>query len=218
MLIKLRRLTVQVSDDFLNLDVGPDMTVADLKAVLEADTNTPPASQMLHFNGMPISNNSQTLGSLGVSDGEMMTMTTMPVPQASGSTQRRAGRQDPGNDSEILRLQGLGDPAELERWRQRAPELANAVNDPRVFREEFLKVLRRQEREKQEAIAALNNDPFDVEAQKKIEEIIREENVQANYDYAKDHNPEGKLTRGVTMARTCAYKQHSVRQSSYAVH
>lgn len=195
-----------MSEDFLNLYVGPDMTVSDLKAVLEADTDVPSASQMLHFNGIPISNNSQTLGALGISDGEMMLMTTMPIPQAPRVAPRTGGQrsaQDPQSDPEILRLQWLADPSLVEPWRQRAPALANAIHDPRVFREEFLKVLRRQkqaEREKQEAIEALNNDPFDVEAQKKIEEIIREGNVQANYEHAQDHTPEGETMIGATRA------------------
>ena len=207
MLMKPRRLTVQVSEEFLNLDVGPDMTVSDLKAVLEADTNVPPASQLLHFNGLAVSNSSQTLGELGISDGEMMSMTTLPIPQAPRAAQRTGGQQgaqDPQSDSEILRLQWLADPSLVEPWRQRAPALANAIHDPRVFREEFLKVLRRQkqvEKEKHEAIEALNNDPFDVEAQKKIEEIIREGNVQANYDYAQNHTPEGEITIGAIKAR-----------------
>ena len=198
--MKPRRLTVQVSEDLLNLDVGLDMTDSDLKAVLEADTNVPPDSQLLLFNGLPVSNLSQTLGQLGISDGEMMSMTTIPIPQVPHAARRTGGRQsaeDSQSDSEQKRLQWLADPSLMDPWRQREPALANAIHDPRVFREEFLKVLRRQkqaEREKQEAIEALNNDPFDVEAQKKIEEIIREENVQANYDYAHIHTPEGEIT------------------------
>ena len=44
--------------------------------------------------------------------------------------------------------------------------------------------------EKQQAIMRLNQNPFDVAAQAKIEEIIREENVEQNREAAMEHNPE----------------------------
>ena len=38
--------------------------------------------------------------------------------------------------------------------------------------------------------AALNDDPFDVEAQKRIEDAIRQENIAANLEAAMEYNPE----------------------------
>lgn len=45
------------------------------------------------------------------------------------------------------------------------------------------------ERERQ--MELLDRDPFNIEAQQKIEEIIRQENVMKNLEYAHEHNPEG---------------------------
>ena len=49
------------------------------------------------------------------------------------------------------------------------------------------------ERERQNQIALLNDDPFNVEAQKKIEELIRQDRVIENLQHAYEHNPEGEL-------------------------
>lgn len=56
--------------------------------------------------------------------------------------------------------------------------------------------MQNQERDAQmrrrQHIADLNADPFDVEAQTRIAEMIREERVQENLQNAIEHNPEGK--------------------------
>jgi hypothetical protein len=43
----------------------------------------------------------------------------------------------------------------------------------------------------------LNDDPFDIEAQKKIEDAIRQENIAANLEAAMEYNPESfaRVTR-----------------------
>jgi DNA damage-inducible protein 1 len=52
------------------------------------------------------------------------------------------------------------------------------------------------ELQRQAEIERLNNDPFDVEAQQKIEELIRQEAVLENMQYALEWSPEsfGRVT------------------------
>lgn len=125
----------------------------------------------------------------------------------------------------MMRLQILGDPALMHnlrqvrarRWRpprcpsgraltatqllfQNQPELAQAAaTDPAQF-ERLLRQTQHMYQEaelaKQREAAQLNEDPFDVEAQRRIEEAIRQEQVMENLRHALEYLPEsfGKVT------------------------
>lgn len=110
--------------------------------------------------------------------------------------QQASGRGAMQADPEVIRLQILGQPeyrAELQRTQ---PQLASVLDDPNRFAAVYTDLVDRERRERsdrQRQIAALNADPFDIEAQAKIEEIIRQERVMENLQNAMEHNPEGKL-------------------------
>ncbi len=83
---------------------------------------------------------------------------------------------------------------------QTQPELAaTAVSDPRRFAELLRELSSRradQERHRTLEIERLNADPFDVEAQQRIEEAIRQEAVLENLEHAIEYAPEsfGRVT------------------------
>ncbi len=169
------------------------MTTADLKAVIQSDTNLPPASQHLYHNGNLLMDDTKTLQDLRIGEGDMLAMhvqSTAPSPARRGASrgqlqqaQHQGGgpgqvRQRRGPDPEMMRLRMLGDPRMLAEIGNSNPELASVVQDPRRFGEVWDQVQRQQEEtelQKQREIAALNEDPFNLEAQAKIEEIIRQE-------------------------------------------
>lgn len=103
-------------------------------------------------------------------------------------------------DPEILRLRLLSRPQFLEIIRETHPELAEAaIHDPERFKrivqsvyfdKNYLEIQRQKE------IAALNADPLNVEAQARIEEIIRQEAVMENLENAMEYHPEsfGRVT------------------------
>ncbi|XP_006456694.1 hypothetical protein AGABI2DRAFT_122586 [Agaricus bisporus var. bisporus H97] len=82
------------------------------------------------------------------------------------------------------------------------PELAQAaLNDPSRFVELLRRTRERQheaELQHQHELQRLNDDPFDVEAQTKIEEHIRQEAVLENMQHALEYSPEsfGRYTGG----------------------
>ena len=74
------------------------------------------------------------------------------------------------------------DPRRMQGLEQNNPKLARAIrsNDYAALMNHVSKVNQR-EAELQREYARLEADPFDVEAQKRIEEIIREKNVEDNF-------------------------------------
>lgn len=83
---------------------------------------------------------------------------------------------------------------------QAQPELANAArSDPARFSQllrQFRQMQADAEIERQREITRLEADPFDVEAQRKIEEAIRQQAVLENMEHALEYSPEafGRVT------------------------
>ena len=182
------------------------MTVGDLKAVIESDTSIPAKAQHLFRDSQLFTDNSQTLEQLNINDGDMLGMHVRDPDQPASRRARQFGNQQPaqqpqqrqrrGPDPELLRLQMLGDPAVRDAVRQQLPELADAAADPQRFSEILDRKQREEEKlqaEKEARIAMLNADPFNIEAQKEIEEMIRQAAVTENLQNAMEHTPEGKI-------------------------
>ncbi|CBX90775.1 similar to DNA damage-inducible v-SNARE binding protein Ddi1 [Plenodomus lingam JN3] len=122
-------------------------------------------------------------------DGEMLAVMIRrnPTPRTGGP--RLPAQPDP----EGVRQHILMNPSSQNDLRTRDPELGAALNDPVRWRETFAMRQRQAdeaERERQNQIALLNEDPFNVEAQRKIEDLIRQDRVVENLQKAYDENPE----------------------------
>jgi DNA damage-inducible protein 1 len=211
----------------LFLDVGPDMTIDDFKAVIAIDSQTAPNHQALYWNGNLLADGAQTLADVGIKDADMVLMQIRrPATSGRDAARRQAQGQPAQNDAERLRLQALEDPGILERLRHQRPELAEAVHDPRQFREVWNQLIRAQnerEDEKNRLIARLNADPFDIEAQREIEEMIRKEAVMQNLHDTMENMPEGEFAWGITIfmgknAISMLIFYDSIRSSSHALH
>lgn len=176
------------------------MPVSTLREAIQAETQISPTSQHLYHNGRLIQDDTKTMEQLQIADGEMLALhvrdmqgtTGVPDQGRRGPQRRRPGGQDP----ELIRLQILGDPNLRAEATRQQPQLAAALDDPQRFAQLFNDSYDREQREREERqrqIARLNEDPFDIEAQAKIEEMIRQERVMENLQNAMEHNPEGTM-------------------------
>lgn len=197
-----------VNQDLLNIEVGEDLTIADLKAAIQSDTNVLPSFQQLFHNGVELRDDAKTLQQCQIQGGNMLGMMVLD-PQSRGSRAPRSNQAGRGSQSsrgqparagqepdwEMMRLRALGQPGILAQFRNTNPDLADAVSDPIRFREVLRNMQAQQaeaEFEKQRELTLLNADPFNPETQAKIEEAIRQERVMENLQDAMDYTPEGK--------------------------
>ncbi|CAK4030846.1 DNA damage-inducible 1 [Lecanosticta acicola] len=211
----LPRITISViapnhasDQEILNFDLSPDLSLADLKGFVAAETNIPHDHQQFFFNNQVVQGDNKTLQEAGIKDGDMIAM-LMRQPQQQNNMgsqrrpqqqqQRRGGAPNSPEEIETARLSLLGNPGAIAQMRQQRPALADAIHDSSRFREVWMEMIREdenRERERMEQMRLLNEDPFNIEAQRKIEEMIRQESVQENLQFAYEHSPEvfGRVT------------------------
>ncbi|MGH0121137.1 UNVERIFIED_CONTAM: hypothetical protein FKN15_046382 [Acipenser sinensis] len=125
---------------------------------------------------------------------------------SSGSSQQ--GLDDPA----LLRDMLLANPHELSLLKERNPPLAEVLLSGDL--ERFTKVLLEQQQERarreQERIRLLTADPFDLEAQAKIEEDIRQHNIEENMTFAMEEAPES-FGQVVMLYINCKVNGHPVK-------
>ncbi|XP_055471371.1 protein DDI1 homolog 1 [Psammomys obesus] len=96
------------------------------------------------------------------------------------------------NSPALIRSMLLSNPHDLSLLKERNPALAEALLSGNL--ETFSQVLMEQQRERalreQEMFRLYSADPFDQEAQAKIEEEIRQQNIEENMNIAMEEAPE----------------------------
>uniref|UniRef100_A0A3B3RDQ6 DNA-damage inducible protein 2 n=1 Tax=Paramormyrops kingsleyae TaxID=1676925 RepID=A0A3B3RDQ6_9TELE len=134
-------------------------------------------------------------------------------PQALDSSLMGPASSPQGLDNpSLLRDMLLANPHELSLLKERNPPLADALLSGDL--ERFTKVLLEQQqdraRREQERIRLLTSDPFDLEAQAKIEEDIRRHNIEENMTIAMEEAPES-FGQVVMLYINCKVNGHPVK-------
>ncbi|KAF9462037.1 aspartyl protease-domain-containing protein [Collybia nuda] len=174
------------------VEIDPNMELENVMALLEAESGIPIAEQSISYSGRELSDPKSTIRQLGVEGENAMLLLRRKVANIAGRPVEQ--------DSEMMRLQMLGDPELMRQLQETHPELANAAqSNPQRFAELLRQTRERQyssELARQREIEHLNADPFDVEAQRKIEEAIRQQAVLENMEHAIEYSPEsfGRVT------------------------
>ncbi|CAH8260310.1 unnamed protein product [Arabidopsis lyrata] len=194
------RITVMTAgEQIITLDVDSQETVENVKALLEVESNVPIQQQQLLYNGNEMGN-SDKLSALGVKDDDLLMMM---VSNASSGSATSAAGSDLGMNPDGSALNPAafqqhirGDSNLMGQLFQNDPELAQVISGSDLNKlQDVLRARHRQrsvlQRQKEEELALLYADPFDVEAQKKIEAAIRQKGIDENWEAALEHNPEG---------------------------
>ena len=195
--------------EIITLDVPPGLSIQDLKALIQVDIGVEPSSQHLFVNNRSIRDDQQTIEAAGINDGDMVAVVCRDTQQQQQQQQREtreAGqRRNIPVDAQSIeqnRQRMLRDPAILTQVQAQQPRLHESINDPDRFRQTWLEMVQhdqQRERARQDELAMLNNDPMDIDSQRKIEEMIRQDQVMQNLEFAYLHSPEGAFDTSMTM-------------------
>ena len=183
-----------LEEDVLTSDLGPEMTIDDLKGYLESETRVKSTDQRIYFNNQELTDGSKTLQQCHLVEDSIIGMQVRRSERGASNVGSDRPAQNRTLDSESYRSRILSNAAELAQLRVRSPELASAVNDPVRFRHIFEELQQRHaqiEQERQRRQALLAADPMNADAQREIWEMIREEQVMENLQNAVEHNPAG---------------------------
>jgi len=172
------------------VEIDSQMEIENIMALLEAESGIPTAEQSISFEGRELDNPKATIRDYRIGEDAILLL------RRRVTVAGRSGEQD----AEMMRLQLLGDAELMQQLRATQPELVDAAqNNPDRFAQLLSHTRERQqevERRHQMEIAALNADPFNLEAQRRIEEAIREQAVLENMEHALEYSPEafGRVT------------------------
>ncbi|XP_031760984.1 protein DDI1 homolog 2 isoform X2 [Xenopus tropicalis] len=152
--------------------------------VILRQRETPEARPAAPFPGLDFS----TIAVPGSSSQPAPSQPQAPPPPPPDTSSFPQGLDNPA----LLREMLLANPHELSLLKERNPPLAEALLSGDL--EKFTKVLLEQQQERarreQERIRLYSADPFDLEAQAKIEEDIRQQNIEENMTIAMEEAPE----------------------------
>ncbi|SCV72684.1 BQ2448_4221 [Microbotryum intermedium] len=154
-------------------------------------SNVPTADQLLFFSGRQLLGDKDSLASYDIKEDDMLLLRRKSNEPAAGPSV--AGR-NVETDAETMRKQLIGNPQLLSQLQRTQPEFADAaLHHPDRFRDmlsRFSAMQQSAQLTQQHEADLLSNDPYNIEAQRTIEEAIRQEAVLENMETAWENMPE----------------------------
>ncbi|KAM5542503.1 hypothetical protein V8D89_003962, partial [Ganoderma adspersum] len=167
------------------VEIDPNMELENVMALLEAESGIPVSEQSLSYEGRDLNNPKEMMAQCGVGEKSMLLLwRKVHVPGTSRAVEQ---------DTEMMRLQILGDPQLMAQLQQTAPEILDAAqHNPARFAE----LIRQTRHDANRERMLLEMDPFSLDAQRKIEEAIQQQAVLDNLEHALEYSPEffGRVT------------------------
>ena len=189
------------NEDVISLDVSDELTVADLKALLELESSISSSDMVLLHNMTPITDAKKTIKDLGIRGNDVIQVTARNLSQASeqqvpkfnwSQIQVPSARQQPRPPSQRPSVDQLWqelrhNQSAVSHLAARNPPLAQSVLDNNYNK--FVEILERQQAETQFWENASAN-PFSAEVQGRIADNIQQVNIEQNMMSAMEHVPE----------------------------
>lgn len=181
------KLTVSVehTGDIVNVDVPGDISLGGFKAYVEAETGISPQNQILVLNGEEVkAGDDAVLDTLQLKEFDLILLQNRSHQTSSGS----APQEDP---AEAARQQLLSD-ANLRKTLP--PGSDTLLNDPQMFKTWFNEFAKNSGSfiggSQGNELQRLQGDPDDPENQKRIMELIQQEQIDENMRNALEYSPE----------------------------
>lgn len=188
-------ITVEATGAIIAIDIPGSLPLDDFKAYLQAETGIDPSKQILKFNGKTLREN-KLLEELDIKDNDLIVVAELrsaPIDNGGAS-----GSLD--GQFELARQQLLSNSTLLDQIKVQNPDIESIVHDPAKFKQLMLDMQLQQNSAsaaQQQELRRLEQNPDDPQAQARILELIRQEQIDENYKLAYDITPESFAT--VTM-------------------
>lgn len=211
------------------VEVSSDIELINLKALCELETKIDASKMSLSHDGKILSDDSKSLASFNVKEDDILmvqkinndlpisidfssiSVPTISRPRPSNSTPSPSGSVA---NMEQMRRMLMSNPAQMEQMRQRCPDLVDAIqkNDTtkmlQIFNRFQSNLVGGGENFQRNDINDFNY--MDLEAQKKIAENIRLQNIQQNMESALEYMPEA-FGNVVMLYIDCQVNGHHVK-------
>lgn len=192
----MRLILRGLSEKDVVMEIDETLPLMMLKAIAEDDLQIPAAEMVLKKEGKELAGEDTPLLELGLQDGDVLHVTTVQMAKVmQGLSKLKPPKSKWRQSAEELVSSMALNPYALSALKQNNPELAEAVEKKDwATMERMLKGMmeqrRRREADMERFRRALDANPFDLEAQKMIEEQIQQENVERARQDALEFMPE----------------------------